>query len=103
MDLIFRSEWTDELAGILRRDIDRQPANLRQRWDRWLHQTLNGWTSRLMVPAAFWPKEQTYLERRRTELMERWNGEKWGIITPDGVQLDTMFFPAPSEPKKRPI
>jgi hypothetical protein len=100
-ELIFRTHWTDELRRLLQLEAGRSGDGLRDRWEQWMERGLNSWTSRLLVPAAYWPKERHHLERRRNQLRDQWNGQKWAIVTADGVQLDTMFFPAPSQPKKR--
>jgi pimeloyl-ACP methyl ester carboxylesterase len=95
LPLIYRTDWTDELKEAL------APQPRAKFWNRWLYAWVRAWASRLLMPAAFWPKEKSYLEARRNRLVQDWNGQKWGIVTPDGVQLDAMFFPARSEPKER--
>ena len=99
LPLIYRTEWTDELKEALA--VGPGVGQSVTIWNRWLHSWIKAWASRLLMPAAFWPRETSYLEARRNRLAEEWNGQKWGIITPDGVQLDAMFFPAPSEPERR--
>lgn len=98
MEKVFKTHWTDELRELV---AATGQAGLTSRWNRWIQRNLNAWMSRLLMPAAFWPTERHSLELRRNQLVEQWQGQKWTIITPDQVQLDAMFFPAPVDSKAR--